>query len=87
MGKDLLCHESKNKFNVTESGLYVEIHINKKDTKFMIIYRLADTKGDDISTHSDISSTMNNYQSNNYFLKKYRIKPVCVAVFSVCGDV
>ena len=28
MVKDFLCHESVNKFNVTESGLYVSIHIN-----------------------------------------------------------
>ena len=52
----------------------------------MDIYQLADTEEDDISIHSHISNTMNYDLSNNSFLKKYKIKPVCVALFSVYGD-
>ena len=52
----------------------------------MIIYRLAGTQEEDKSIQSDVSITMNDDLSENYFLNKYRIKPICVAVFSVCGD-
>ena len=51
-----------------------------------MIYQLADTREEDKSIHNDVSMTMNDDRSENCFLNKYRIKPIFVAVFSVCDD-
>ena len=43
MVKTFLCHDSANKFDLNESGDYVDKYINWTDTQYVMVYRLADT--------------------------------------------
>ena len=43
MVKDFLCHDSVNKFDLKESSLYVDNHINEENTQYVMIYQLSDT--------------------------------------------
>lgn len=84
MVKAFVCHDSVSKFYPNESSLYVNNHINKPDTQYVMVYLLADTQEEYTSIQYDVSITMNDDQGKNSFLNKYRIKHIYLAVYSVC---
>ena len=83
MAKTFICHDSANKFDLNESGDYVDKYINKTHTQYVMVCRLSDTEEENTSINDDFSSITNDDASINSFLNKYTIKPIFVAVFTV----
>ena len=67
MVKNFVCHDSENKFDPRETGDYVDKFINRTDTQYFIVYRLADTAEINTSMSNDCSSTTNDDASIKSF--------------------
>ena len=57
MVKDFLCRESKNKFNLQDTGNNVDKYINQSVTQYLIVYRVEDTADKNTSKSNDSVTT------------------------------
>ena len=83
MVKEFLCHKSANKFDINETGDYVDKYMNMSDTQYLMVYLITNTDKPKSSKSNDSQSSLNDDLSFNSFIKKYNVQPVFVAVFTV----
>ena len=83
MIKEFLCHKSANKFDIHETGNYIDKFINAENAQYVMVYHIPITDPPS-SSESDGSNRSSEENITGYhFIHKYKLEPVFVAVFSV----
>ena len=83
MVKEFLCHKSANKFDIKDSGAYIDKFVNSKNAQYLMLYHIHITDAPKSSTSDDSHSSRNEDFRYHEFLNKYNVEPIFVAVFSV----
>ena len=65
MVKAFLCHKSANKFDINETGDYVDKYMNMSDTQYLMVYCITNNDTPKSSKRNDSKSSLNDDFSCN----------------------
>ena len=69
MVKSFLCHKSANKFDINETGDYVDKYMNSSDSQYLMVYLITNTDTPKSSNSDDSQSSLNDDFSRNSLKK------------------
>ena len=69
MVKEFLCHKSANKFDIKDSGVYVDKYMNSINAQYLMVYHITNTDAPKSSNSDDSHSSLNDDCSSNSLKK------------------